>query len=392
MKIRNSKFIFLFIFFTLIYLIGVHFFISSTIASRNSSPDSASLSQTKATDLERLDTEGKETDPKKPKQSFNSQNKIFDQNNKDNNQVKTSSPIPNPGQPKSSAPRSEPYQPPKPPENINILFAGDLMFDRYIRLVANRRGPAYIFGNLDRLFLKQDLVVVNLEGPITANHSLSINTPMNSSDNLIFTFDPSLVQTLQKHNIKLVNLGNNHILNFGQAGYEQTKKSLGQGGIFYFGSVNTKKDHKNHIHDFSGFRIGLINYNQFNKKIAFNYTLDQIKKLREKVDYLIVYTHWDREYYFTPLASTRSKAHQIVDAGADLIIGSHSHVIQETEIYQNKTIYYSLGNFIFDQYFRADTRKGLLVELNIDTQSKNVEQKKYFIRMSPDGQTNLIQS
>jgi hypothetical protein len=104
-------------------------------------------------------------------------------------------------------------------KDIRIMFVGDLMFDRGIRYYAQKNGGnEFIFDKIDPTLASNDLVVANLEGSITNEKSVSAGTVPGSPNNYFFTFDPSVAETLFNENIKLVNLGNNHILNFGQKG------------------------------------------------------------------------------------------------------------------------------------------------------------------------------
>ncbi len=128
------------------------------------------------------------------------------------------------------------------PAHIKILFAGDLMFDLGIRYYAEKGGGNdFIFEKILNLLFNNDLAVVNLEGPITGEKSVSSGTAPGSTNNYFFTFDPSVAKTLSEKNIKLVNLGNNHILNFGSRGLESTKKYLDESSVDYFGAPNGPK-------------------------------------------------------------------------------------------------------------------------------------------------------
>ena len=82
-------------------------------------------------------------------------------------------------------------------------------------------------------------------------------------------------------------------------------------------------------------------------------------------NFLIISLHWGEEYKLINSSAQQKFAHQVIEAGADLIIGHHPHVVQNIEKYQGKLIFYSLGNFIFDQYFSPDTQQGLAVGLEI---------------------------
>lgn len=269
---------------------------------------------------------------------------------------------------------------------IEILFVGDLMFDRYIREVAQKKGNDYIFSGIKNRFAGNDLVVCNLEGPLTDNKSVSVGTAMDEKNNLIFTFDPGLAKTLADLNIKLVDIGNNHILNFGAAGAEKTKKYLLAAGINYFGDTGATEK-KYWVQEIEGKKLGFINYN-FSVKGSAQAALEDIKLAKQEADLVVVCPHWGTEYKTgDPGPNVRNLAHQFVDAGADLIIGTHPHVVQTSEIYQGKKIYYSLGNFIFDQYFSKETQKGLAVKVKINPQDLKMDFEEVPLALIKSGQT-----
>lgn len=269
---------------------------------------------------------------------------------------------------------------PKPPELLNIppqqieqkiggtiLFAGDMQWDRYIRQMATKQGYDFIIESVTPVLQKADVVVANLEGPVTAFPSKSLTAPIGSHDNYIFTFSPEILPVLKENNITVVNLGNNHILNFGVEGLAQTERHLQEHGIEYFG--NTGKDtwlEDSFLeYELNGLPLLLVNYNQF-LETDFDALLEEIKQRDQQYKAIVLYTHWGNEYVLEASPLYQDWAHTFVDAGVDLIIGSHPHVIQQKEVYMSKTIYYSLGNFIFDQYFDTDPRKGWLVEVAFD--------------------------
>lgn len=268
---------------------------------------------------------------------------------------------------------------------VTVLFGGDLMFDRWIRTVSGKRGGEYILAPVREYLQVADLVVANLEGPITDSPSVSETSALGSRDNYVFTFPTETATLLKRENIGLVNIGNNHILNFKEDGVRQTKEFLEQAGVEYFGSPLTD-DVRYHVRDVRGTRIAFVNYNQFvwhGREKAF----DDIAAVKEQTDFVVVYTHWGDEYVATPQA-VKDIAHAFVDAGADLIIGSHPHVIQEREEYKGKTIYYSLGNMVFDQYFSPETQAGLLVTADFDVTAGTITTKETRIRLHSNGQTS----
>lgn len=270
---------------------------------------------------------------------------------------------------------------------ITILFGGDLMFDRYIRQIAMKRENDFVFApSLRERMRSADAVVANLEGPITNNASRSVGSIVGSRENYIFTFDPSWAQTLKANNITTVNIGNNHILNFGDAGLTETKKYLTDAGVNFFGDPRDKQ-YRTVILKLKGIKIGFVNENQFVVEGEAK-ALADVEALRPQVDVLVAYTHWGKEY-LSATDDERRRTYALIDAGVDVVIGSHPHIVQEKEVYKNKTIYYSLGNFVFDQYEQESTRNGLLVEMSIDPQTKNMHFKDIPIILQPNGQTKI---
>jgi poly-gamma-glutamate synthesis protein (capsule biosynthesis protein) len=280
--------------------------------------------------------------------------------------------------------KTEKYSWVKEKDYAQILFVGDLMFDRGIRYHANQNGGNdFIFNEISQLLLSQDLVVANLEGPITDNKSRSAGSAVGSVNNYYFTFDKSVAKTLFQKNIRLVDLGNNHILNFGKEGLEATQKYLSEASVDYFGIPDGKRSA---IKNINGIKIGFVAYNQFAEDNPEN-VITEVKKIRSETDLVVVFCHWGNEYQLKQADSQKELGHQFIDAGADLIIGSHPHVIQPMEEYNGKRIYYSLGNFIFDQYFDENVRNGMGVVLKIDKNTKKLEfsEKKFYLQSG--GQT-----
>jgi len=278
------------------------------------------------------------------------------------------------------------------PQCATLLFGGDMMFDRNIRLRAQERGNyEFIFENLIPIFSKADAIVANLEGPVTDFPSRSVGSVPGSTNNYFFTFSPNVLTTLSRWPF-IVNLGNNHILNFGQDGLAQTYNYLAETAVPYFGYVQPEQETKSFlIKEIGGITFGFVNYNQFvtgGKQQAFA----DIAEIRPMVEILVMYTHWGNEYVQENQV-IKDLGYQFVDTGADLIIGSHPHVVQGTEDYKGKRIYYSLGNFVFDQYFETAVKNGLLVEAevcrSIETQSFDWEFIDYPIQLNKDGTTSL---
>jgi poly-gamma-glutamate synthesis protein (capsule biosynthesis protein) len=276
---------------------------------------------------------------------------------------------------------------------VTLLFGGDAMFDRYIRTMMRTRNISPL-QSIKVLSEKHDATIVNLEGPITGTASVSELSAIGSPKNYIFTFDTSIPKYLKNMNIRVAHLGNNHICNIGKKGLEETKQWLWDSGITYFGQtcektaverVQTPEYNQSNTLILQGKKIGLVSYNAFLDGTE-NATLSDIEKLSQSADVVIVYTHWGNEYQKTASEVQKRLAHQFIDKGADLIIGSHPHVVQNVEDYKGKRIYYSLGNMVFDQYFSAETMRGLLVSVTISPDN-TMTYSEIPIRMKNTGET-----
>jgi poly-gamma-glutamate capsule biosynthesis protein CapA/YwtB (metallophosphatase superfamily) len=268
-------------------------------------------------------------------------------------------------------------------KKAKITFIGDIFFDRQIRFISYNKGEDHLFSCINSFLKEKDLIVGNLEGPITDNPSISIGTEVGSPNNFIFTFPPSSAKLLFENNIKLVDLGNNHINNFGREGIKSTEKYLNKAGINYFGGISG--DENIYRTKVNGLDLSFISYNQFGgsnaKKVA-----EKIKSEKEKGNKVIVFSHWGEEYVDTP-EYVKQNANIFVEAGADLIVGSHPHVIQGSEIIKNVPVYYSLGNFMFDQYWDKNVSTGLILETEIT--SKNIKVTEQRVKLNRDGTTCL---
>jgi len=257
-----------------------------------------------------------------------------------------------------------------PKDQLSLLFTGDIMLDRSVWLKTLEAGDYnHPFENLD-YFFDYDLRIGNLEGTITNFKSISNGT---GGSRFFFTFSPEFLEPLAKY-FNIFDLANNHTLNFGYDGLKQTRDYLDEYGISYFGDPENDKENLSVIIEKNNIKIGLVGYHDLVVG-GFENTLLEIERIRPLVDYLVVMPHWGTEYIIDKInTSVKDKAHQIIDAGADVIIGTHPHVIQPTEEYNGKMIFYSLGNFIFDQYFSTDTQQGLNIAIflekgdNIDAQ------------------------
>lgn len=251
---------------------------------------------------------------------------------------------------------------------ISLWIAGDIMLDRNVHKKTQTVGQGdynFPFAQIGTSTIQYDFRIANLEGPITNNKSIV------SPNNLSFTFSPKYLEAL-KNNFEIVNLGNNHTHNFGKDGLQQTRDYLDQTGIRYFGDPYNTSSSLSLVIEKNNIKIGLVGFSQL-IGYGFEDYIAEIKNLRSQVDYIIAMPHWGIEYNNTnPGQVQKNQAHQIIDAGADIIIAGHPHVIQPIEKYNDKLILYSLGNFIFDQYFSPETMRGLTVGLILEKKDDKI--------------------
>lgn len=258
----------------------------------------------------------------------------------------------------------------KTPDNTaTILAFGDMMLDRTIRQKINENDAEYPFAKIKRFLIGSDIVVANAEGPFTSYPSVTLGT---FNEPLTFTFDPATLSTLKKLGFTLFSQSNNHSLNFGREGLRQSEKFIETAGLSWFGDPSNQNTDA-YITTIRGVKIAFVGYHQF-KSGGFDNVLNSIKSAKQDGAFVVVYPHWGAEYNKSMTQTQIDYAHAFIDAGADAVLGAHPHVIEPIEIYKGGAIFYSLGNFIFDQPANGPTGQGLSVGISITP--KNVS---YFI-------------
>lgn len=194
----------------------------------------------------------------------------------------------------------------------------------------------YFIQGIKDIFLEDDLTTVNLETTLTTS-------TQKAQKKFRFKGDPSYAQILQLGGIDAVNLANNHIHDYLEKGYEDTLTSLKNHQIGFFGY-----DHK-YITTVKDIKVGALGYEGWNDTPDIRRQVENdIQSLKDQgVQIILVHYHWGVERQYVPTESQKSLARFTIDAGADLILGHHPHVIQGIEEYNGKFIVYSLGNFMF---------------------------------------------
>lgn len=271
-----------------------------------------------------------------------------------------------------------------PSSTLTLLAFGDIMLDRSVMLKTQAaQNYNHPFLLIDPLFKEYNLHIANLEGPITNFKSIANGT---GGERFTFTFSPKFVEPL-KNRFEFLSLANNHAYNFGQKGLDQTRTFLDDAGVKYFGGPDNTTGFLSVTTTYNGITLGFIGYHQLVEK-GFENIIAEAKRLDPEVDVLMALPHWGVEYeQVNPSYLQKKEGHEMVDAGVDIILGAHPHVVQPIEIYSDKIIFYSLGNFIFDQYFSEETQTGLAVGMTMHKENDMVKIEYKLIPLNINGQS-----
>jgi poly-gamma-glutamate capsule biosynthesis protein CapA/YwtB (metallophosphatase superfamily) len=264
----------------------------------------------------------------------------------------------------------------KPETTVSFLAVGDIMLSRNVAgTIAKHSDPLLPFSATADLLNSTDFNFANLESPLSGSNAY------NPTGSLIFNAPPADAVGLNTFRFAVLNLANNHAMDQGKTGIDYTKKFLADHNILTEGTGDTlNQAWQPAIYTVKGLKIAFIgaSFSSLNDggKATNNYVAriedtDRLKAAvaaaRAQADFVVVTMHAGTEYTRTPNAAQITFAHAAVDAGADMVIGAHPHWIQTIEHYNGKYIFYSLGNFIFDQMWSQDTREGLALKITLSS-------------------------
>lgn len=242
-----------------------------------------------------------------------------------------------------------------PSSKTRVFFVGDIMLSRHVERLWEQ--GIYPFAHMQKQFHAYDLTVGNFEASVPKTH---IPAPA-------FTMRFSVKQEYLKHlgdlGFDILSLANNHSADFYAEGLQHTRERCVEYGIMCPGRAASVGKENVQVVSMDDKRIGMIFLNTTFGPLVEADIETWVQYLNENSDIQIAYIHWGEEYELVHDAEQERLAHLLVDRGVDAVIGHHPHVIQDIEIYQNAPIFYSLGNFIFDQYFSQDVMEGLTVEM-----------------------------
>lgn len=219
----------------------------------------------------------------------------------------------------------------------NARSAGKSMFDKEM----DKQGgdPSFIMRNMQEIFESDDLTLVNFEGTLT-----TADVPKNKKNNqFLFSAPPEYVDILPKGSIEAVAFENNHVMDHGEEGYKETTDAFDSAGVVW-----SAEQHMGvfRVKDVS---IAMLAYQTFNGRYPdlFDKVPREVAEAKQMHDIVIVSYHWGDELDYKPNSNQIKLGRLTIDAGADLVLGHHSHRINPIERYKDKLIVYSLGNFSF---------------------------------------------
>ncbi len=258
--------------------------------------------------------------------------------------------------------------------SISLGFVGDIMLDRGVKksVMNNMKGDyAKLFANTE--FLKTpDIMFANLEGPVSDQGKDKRNL-------YSFRMDPKSLIALKDSGIDVVSFANNHVGDYGRPAFEDTLQRLRDTGILSCGAgMNRTEAETPAIVVQNNFKVGYLCFSDVGPAdmeatdlksgilLASNPHFDAIiRSAAENVDALIVSFHFGIEYEPVHSGQQEALAKKAINDGAVMVVGHHPHVPQDIAYYDSKPVFYSLGNFIFDQYFSKETMGGLFITANL---------------------------
>ncbi len=243
-------------------------------------------------------------------------------------------------------------------EKITFVAVGDIMLAHRLEPFIEEYGPSYSYKYTAHIFKEADISFANLESPLSTE-----GEPIPDKE-YTFRAHPKIAEGLKEVGFDVLSLANNHILDYGEGALFETIEVLDSKMIFHIGAGrNIQEAREAVIVKVKDRRFGFLAYsNTFPKRFwaeedkagtaygKFSRVKEDVKKLKGKVDFLIVSFHWGNEEEISPQEYQRNLAHLAIDQGADIILGHHPHILSGIETYRNGIIIYSLGNFAFGSY------------------------------------------
>lgn len=274
---------------------------------------------------------------------------------------------------------------------IKIAFVGDIMLDRHVGGHFNQSPEDFNFPEISNILQGHDLVMASLKNPISTNGS----PHPRQQDHLNFRCHPERLAVLHNLGVNVVNLANNHTMDYGETALRDTMEHLDTGNIRHLGAgCNHAEANRPLLLEINGVKLALVTSSfiylastcrakRHRTGIAdyrFNRILKQVRALSQQGYQVIVTLHWGLEYSFYPVPYQRKRAQRMIDAGASMVLGHGTHYPQGIESYKDRDIVYSVGNFIFDEPF-VHANRGYIYTAEISADGKASRRSIYPYRI-----------
>lgn len=246
------------------------------------------------------------------------------------------------------------------PRRVRIAAAGDVMLDRGVWDRIQRYGLSHVMSSVRDILRGADIAFVNLECPLS-----TVQGHARPGGSLVFCADPTTVQVLAEGGVDVVSLANNHAMDAGWRGCEDTMAVLSAHNIAYVGArpEGEAPDEITYL-PAGDVLVAFLAYTDLDFEHQslckvdedMQNVLGRVREARNRADVVCVSYHWGVEYQKEPTERQVKLGHATIDAGADIVLGHHPHVMSGVERYRNGLILYSMGNFVFDQRDADDGR------------------------------------
>ena len=259
-----------------------------------------------------------------------------------------------------------------------LVFTGDILLDRGVRQTIERHGVDHLFTReVDSVLHRAQVAVGNLECPAT-------KTVAPKQKRFIFRGEPEWLQALRRHGFTHLNLANNHTVDQGREGLIDTRRNVVAAGMVPIGAGRNMAEAAQpvlltstprRVWLVASLRLALENYTYLpGRPCVSQEPMDSLLvcvsrlKAADPKCVVIVSLHWGAEHTLQPAPSQRLEARRLIRAGADALVCHHTHTLQTVEHYRGRPIYYSIGNFIFDQQ-RPLNSKAAMVQIDVTPDS-----------------------
>lgn len=263
---------------------------------------------------------------------------------------------------------------------ITATFAGDFTIGADCRKSTNiyedereKQGGDINFPmrNIRDILLEDDLTLVNFEGTLTNSTYIPDNKKENS---FLFSAPPEYVSILPDNGIEAVSLENNHVMDHGEEVYLETQQHLTDAGVVWSNAETIG------VYTVKGVEIAMLSYQTFDMyDTLFTQVPLDVAEAKAKYPLVIVSFHWGAEKDYAPNSNQQKMGKMAIDAGADLVVGHHSHRINPIEEYNGKYIVYSLGNFCFAGNTKPDDMSSFLFQIRWRVTDTDITQEAFRI-------------